>query len=440
MKARFFEYMAAWLLLMILALIVVHAPLTVYVGTHWPAMALVVKGWKEILLVLALVILMIDISHRRQWQLFTHDVFCWLAAAYGAVHVAAVAWSHGGAQTVLAGLMIDVRYVLYAVLIYMFLRLYPHYKRSFVRVATFGAVIVLGFALLQLVLPRDVLIHLGYSESTIAPYLTVDENPDYVRFNSTLRGPNPLGAYAVMVLGVLAALGVRQRARINMWSRSRIALFAVLSVGAMVALWFSYSRSALLAGLGTLALVGLVGYGKHLTRRTWYTLGVGTLVVAALGWAVRDTSFVHNVILHDNPTTGASIDSNEGHLASLQDGIARAASQPMGAGIGSTGSASLLGDKPVIIENQYLMIAHEVGWLGVVLFAVLYGYILQRLWQQRRDWLALGIWASGVGLAVIGLLLPVWADDTVSLVWWGIAAVVIAKGANRGTTTNQKTA
>jgi hypothetical protein len=95
----------------------------------------------------------------------------------------------------------------------------------------------------------------------------------------------------------------------------------------------------------------------------------------------------------------------------------------MGAGIGSTGSASLLGTEPVIIENQYLMIAHEVGWLGVVLFAVLYGYMVGRLWQQRRDWLALGIWASGVGLAAIGLLLPVWADDTVSIVWWGLAAI-----------------
>ena len=95
----------------------------------------------------------------------------------------------------------------------------------------------------------------------------------------------------------------------------------------------------------------------------------------------------------------------------------------MGAGIGSTGSASLLGTEPVIIENQYLMIAHEVGWLGLALFAVLYTYILWRLWQYRRDWLALGLWASGIGLAIIGLLLPVWVDDTVSIVWWGLAAV-----------------
>ena len=425
MKARFLEYTSAWLLLMILALIVVHAPLTVYVGTQWPDVAQLVKAWKEVLLVLALVTVVADVTRRKQWHLFTQDAFCWLAAAYGAVHIAALAWSDGGAQAVLAGLMIDVRYVLYAVLVYMFVRLYPQYIQSFVRVAVFGAVIVLGFALLQTVLPPDVLKHLGYSESTIAPYLTVDKNPDYVRFNSTLRGPNPLGAYAVIALGVLAAVAVRRWNAVTQWSSKYKVLYEVLAVGAVVALWFSYSRSALLAGVLAVALVLAVRYGRSLTRRTWYTLAVGTLVLAALGWAIRDTSFVHNVVLHDNPTTGAAIDSNEGHLSSLQDGLARAANEPMGMGIGSTGSASLLGTEPLIIENQYLMIAHEVGWLGLALFAVLYMYILWRLWQNRRDWFALGLWASGVGLAVIGLLLPVWADDTVGIVWWGLAAIAL---------------
>ena len=35
--------------------------------------------------------------------------------------------------------------------------------------------------------------------------------------------------------------------------------------------------------------------------------------------------------------------------------------------------------------------------------------ILKRLWLVRKDWLALGVLASGIGLAMIGLLLPVWA-------------------------------
>jgi hypothetical protein len=33
--------------------------------------------------------------------------------------------------------------------------------------------------------------------------------------------------------------------------------------------------------------------------------------------------------------------------------------------------------------------------------------------------------ASGLAMLVIGLLLPVWADDTVALVWWGMTGGVL---------------
>ncbi len=102
--------------------------------------------------------------------------------------------------------------------------------------------------------------------------------------------------------------------------------------------------------------------------------------------------------------------------------------EPFGSGIGSTGSASLFGSAPSVVENQYLFIAHETGWLGLTLFLVLFVMIMARLWQQRRDWLSLGVFASGVGLSLVGLLLPVWADDTVSIVWWGCAAIALAGG------------
>lgn len=64
-------------------------------------------------------------------------------------------------------------------------------------------------------------------------------------------------------------------------------------------------------------------------------------------------------------------------------------------------------------------------WLGLGLFLVIFEIIMWRLYQNRKDWLSLGVFASGIGLAFIGLLLPVWADDTVSLVWFGLAAVAI---------------
>jgi hypothetical protein len=102
--------------------------------------------------------------------------------------------------------------------------------------------------------------------------------------------------------------------------------------------------------------------------------------------------------------------------------------QPIGGGVGSTGSASLMTDSPLFIENQYLFIAHETGWFGLGLFIALMSLLLVRLWRYRRDWLALGVLTSGIGLSCIGLLLPVWVDDTVSIIWWGLAAIALASG------------
>src|SRR5690606_28126439 len=111
----------------------------------------------------------------------------------------------------------------------------------------------------------------------------------------------------------------------------------------------------------------------------------------------------------------------------------RMINQPFGAGIGSTGSASLIGPgDSLIIENHYLFVAHEVGWLGMVLFIVIFVMVMQSLWRRRQSWLALAVFASGVGMALIGILLPVWVDDTVSIIWWGLAAIVLARPAKGG--------
>src|SRR6185312_10535467 len=154
----------------------------------------------------------------------------------------------------------------------------------------------------------------------------------------------------------------------------------------------------------------------------------GAIILVALGVgivATRNTDFVSNVVLHDNPVGGSSTKSDQGHISSLKDGISRALTQPFGAGIGSTGSASLSTDKPLIIENQYLFITHETGWVGLAVFVMIFVGVLNRLWQRRENYLALGVFAGGIALAVIGLLLPVWVDDTVSIVWWGLAAIAI---------------
>lgn len=420
-------------LLVIFGGIVLHAPLSVGFSSLFPQFELLIKSWKEILIAMALVLAVVILTRRKQWPLMRHPIIL-LIVGYILLHLALIPLFPTGVEPTLAGLLIDLRYVVFFALVFIAVRLYPSIRKPFIITFLAGALLVVVFAILQVfVLPKDILQYLGYNESTIQPYLLLDLNPDYVRINSWLRGPNSLGAYAVIVLAIVAAYRLIGRYKTT---QKTLLIGALLSVGGLVSLWFSYSRSALVAGIVAVGLVIILAIGHKIPRWLWVTASV-VILVAGIGlYVARDSSFVANVILHDNPGTGAVVTSNEGHADSLQDGVRRMVQQPLGAGIGSTGSASLLSDKPLIIENQYLFVAHEVGWLGLGLFLVIFWKILVGLWQRRKDWLALGVLASGIGIALMALLLPIWVDDTVAIIWWGLAG--LALGGTYGTL-NKKT-
>jgi len=436
MKLLAFEKLLILSLAVIFAGIVVHAPLSVWLGSIWSENELLFKVWKEFLMIFAAGLTAAMITRRHMWTELGRDKLFWCIVAYAGLHVLLVGVFRLNAEATLAGLAIDLRYVLFFGLVYVALRAISQYRQMFITISVVGAFLVVGFATLQLFLPRDILAYIGYSQDTIAPYLTVDKNNDFIRVNSTLRGPNPLGAYAGIVLATITAALVRTRAWLNTKYRW---LIVILGACSLVALWISYSRSAWIGVAVAIGLVLAATVARKLPRWSWIVacgvLGalVGGLLIA------RDTSFVSNVLFHENPEGGSSVSSNDEHAESLAFGLERLRQQPLGAGVGSTGSASLYTDRPVIIENQYLFIAHEAGWIGLGLFLVIFGLIMWRLWQQRRVWLSLGVFASGVSLAIIGLLQPVWVDDTVSIIWWGLAAIALTGGGN-ATKTKQKTA
>lgn len=440
MKATPAIKLYATILLIIFAGIVVHAPLSVGAGTLFPQFDLLIKTWKEILMLVALVAAAGIVTRRHLWKELLSDWILRLIAVFALLHALLAPVFYSGPLPALAGLVIDLRYLLFFALVYVLLKLAPGYRRLLLQVGLAGAFVVVGFATMQFFLPPDILTHIGYGRDTIAPYLTIDKNPDYVRVNSTLRGPNPLGAYTVIVLSLLTAaitskwLNLRDQ-KVQLWT-------VVLAVCSVTALWISYSRSALVAAVIGIGVVLFLTVFRKFSPKMWIAIvvvvgAVGGALVAGLG-----SGFISNVILHENPEGGSSVSSNEEHISSLGVGFERLVSQPLGAGIGSTGSASLFGDDSIVIENQYLFIAHESGWVGIGLFIAIFGLVLARLWRQRADWLALGVLASGIALGAIGLLQPVWVDDTVSIVWWGLAAVALTTGGkNAGRTkAKQKTA
>lgn len=411
--------------------IVLHAPLTVWLGSLWPEISLYIKAWKEILLLVALAMAIVLVSQARRWRDLFADKLIWLILAYAVLHILSLLqWNGWLAAT--AGLMIDLRYILYFALVYLAVWLWPRGAGWLKRLALIGSVIVIGFAGLQLLMPYDALKYIGYGEETIRPYTTIDRNYDFIRYQSTLRGPNPLGAYAASVAVIGLAWLISRGRKVLDW---RVGL---LSSAAILATYLSHSRSAFIALAAGLGIVLLVRYWKQI--KPWYWLAAAVLAVSLLGvgYAARDSYFVSNVLMHEDPEEGNDFNSNDGHLQSLEEGTERMLSEPVGRGIGSTGSASLLSDKPQIIENQYLLVAHEVGWLGLAIFLSIYFLVMRRLWRLRQDPWALGLFASGIGLALIGVLLPVWVDDTVSLVWWGLVGTILAGGVSRERSTNKK--
>ncbi len=430
--------MVALLLLVVLGGIVLHAPFIVYIQSHAPAWGLVAKAWKEIIMIIAGPLLAIVLTRHQMWRVILSDRLVQLGIGYIALHLLVVVVLAGDAVQIIAGLMIDLRFVAYAMLVYGLLKCAPHHRQRFISVAVAGAALVVGFACMQTVLPRDFLTLIGYGPDTIVPYMTVDRNDDYIRFASTLRGPNPLGAYAASVLVITAAYVMRKKQLVR---RHRGAL-ALLGLAAFVALWVSYARSAyLVLAVGSISAAAVV-YGWRMRRSVWLGLTALVIIVGGLTMAFgRSNVVVSNVIFHENPGEGGMVDSNGQHLQSLEQGLGYVLIHPLGAGVGTTGSASLQGARPLIIENHYLFIAHEVGLLGLAVFVWLFGLVLVRLWHRRTDWLALGLFASGIGLGLAALILPVWADDTVAIVWWGLAAVAISqKEGQNGRATKQKTA
>lgn len=412
------------LLVAIMALIVIHAPLSVFIGSKIPVLALGIKAWKEIVMVIAVLLVMIRYGQRLVRD-FRRDPLIVLCGLYVVLHIALALPAANGGLAAIAGLMVDLRYIVYFVLVYVVTRYNPRYRAWLWHTAAIGVAVVLGFLLAQFVLPVDFLKYLGYNETTIAPYMLVDMNPAFVRYNSTLRGPNPLGAYAIIVVSVAAAWWLMRMKKLR--DRWWLALPAFYSVVGLVAAWVSYSRSALVAAAGSIGLVVVLRFGCRVSRRVWLA-SIGTMIACAAGlYLIRNTEFFHTVIIHDNSAIGTHVTSNDDHAESLSAGIMRMAQQPLGAGVGTTGSAAVYGSTPYIIENQYVMVAHEVGWLGLAMFTVIYTLVLRGLWRQRRQWYAVGLWASGIGLAFVGIVLPVWADDTVSIVWWGLAAAICSK-------------
>lgn len=412
----------------ILVLVPFHALLSVWVGSFFGAYD-AARLWKEALLVL-LVGLAGYFVWRDQslWRKLRSWPLLWLIVAYCGLEVGmglvALATDHVGLKALGYGLIVDLRFLIFFLVALVVATRSSWLRQHWQKLALVSAAVVVVFGLLQaFVLPNDFLTHFGYGPDTIKAYQMVDQDPEHIRIQSTLRGANPLGAYLVVVLGVVVALLVWGKKGL----RSRRVLGGLL-VASLMVLGLTYSRSAYIGAAAAIAVTVWLAVESAKIRR-FMIIGAACLLVLFTSsvWLLRDNDAVQSVLFHTNEHSSSPRSSNQDRTSALQSGLRDVATEPLGRGPGTAGPASVYNTKAParIAENYYLQIGQAVGWVGLGLFVAIVVVLCRQLLRIKHSPLALALVASLVGISIINLLSHAWTDDTLSLLWWGFAGIAI---------------
>ena len=412
----------------ILVLLPVHAFLSTWGGTTAGPL-LVWKSWKEILLACLVPIvgavcwLRPDITKR-----ITASKLNWAVVAYTALTFIMTFVSSASSNAAIAGLLMNLRFLAMFVLGELLLASGARWVVKLKTGATSWLVatgVFLGvLAVLQVtVVPKNYLAQFGYSkDTTIAPYILVDQDPNALRAFATMRGPNTLAAYLLLPLAV---------ALLMCWQNKR-AWWAFCSAGVMIiALVLTGSRSA---WLGAAAMFVVVAYAilPHQKLLSW--LKFGTIPVIAIVtlvlWLAITVPAVRLAVFHSGGNGQAESlteGSSDKHLQATLNGARIALMHPLGLGVGAAGPASFYNTNGGSIpENYYVQIAEEVGLIGLVLFLAINFHVGRILWRQK-ELLPRALFASFIGISVINLFLHGWADDPTAMTWWAIAGLFMMK-------------
>ena len=411
----------AWIIAAIIVLLPFHAFFTSWAANNFGHLDLF-RIWKEIILALMLPpILLLAWSRNDTKHFLKHSLIVRLFLAYVLLHIILGLWAlhnHNVNKTALLySLIVNLRFVGFFIITYIVASHNMFLKKHVVKILIIPAAIVVSVGLLEkLVMPNSFLAYF-YGHKTIPPYLTVDGNSKIQRVQSTLRGPNPLGAYSVLVITAFTAF-IKQRY-----------LKFILVAATLIVLFYSYSRSGL---IGAFISVWLLAWWMLLKshHRLWLissAIVIGLLVGGAF-YALKSKPIAQDTFLHTSSTSGSPITADKSRLTSLRSGMHDVFHEPLGRGPGTAGPASFrnIPHPPRIAEDYYLQIGQEVGVLGIAIFLAINVLVAKQLWLKRQEMLAKVLLASLVGITFVNLVSHAWADDTLSYIFWGLAGICLA--------------
>ncbi len=424
---RLIEYMG-WICLFIFAVLPFHAFLTTWAGSTFGHID-VFRIWKELLIfILAVKAIYIVVLDKQLRKRLIGSIIFRLTLLYLVITILrTISGYYSGsvnAEAAIYGLLANLRYLAFFYVV-MIVASKTKILKKFWAYALLGpAMIVIIFGVMQkLLLANDFLSNFGYSKSTIPALHTVDSKDTYMRVQSTLRGPNPLGAYLTLILTAVIALGIKVKNR-----RKQVLLSIFFGLGIFV-MFFSFSRSA---WLGTFVSLAVFGWLSFSNMRSKMVVVYGALMIMTLfiGFVYigQNNDFIQNTVFHSDENSVSPTSSNENRQSGIITGLNDVYNHPLGQGAGSAGPASTRNDKPAkISENYFIQIAQEVGIFGVITLLAIHVFVALELYRRRSDNLALILFSSFCGIVVINMVSHAWMDDTLSVLWWGLAGIALSE-------------
>lgn len=427
-QAEIINKKLAKILFYILALIIIllpfHAFFTTWIGSVLGNI-LFWRAWKELLLVAGVIIaLLLFFKDKKLRSALLHDRLIVIGSIFALWMLLVTVLLMRDYVAAALGLAIQVR--LFAV--FLLARVVMFYRtvstKTIYQLVLIPAGIVTVLGLLQMfVLPRDFLTHFGYQKGiTIPPFFTIDEQLNRLRAFSTLRGPNPLGVYLTLPIMFMVSLLPK------FWRKGSWFVIAssVALVSMLVLLYGSHSRSA---WLGMLVALGVYIYVKSSKKVRYIVIAVGTAGSLLLGAGIyqfRNTEFVKDMILHDDPIEGGAVSSNEGHSEAFKEGLSDIQQRPvLGCGAGCAGPASFHNNEGAnISENYFLQTIQEGGLIALGLMATIFLIIMWRLLQTGST-VSYSLLSVFIGVGIASMLSHAWADDTIAYLWWSLAGLAL---------------
>lgn len=419
---------ALWIFYGLLAYMPLHIFLSTWLGTSFGVLE-AARITKDIVLVAGFGVAL-SCSWRQPWfgQLLK-DRLTWLIMAYVLLTTGMALIKPTDLDAEILGVVYNVRFLMFFLYAGLLAHLFEpkHILRRSVQIVLAVGAAVAAFGILQYVaLPNDSLRHLGYERKNgVLPVFLIDEKPDLERVMSTVRDPNSLGSYLI-IIAPLAAAALFLAKKTGHKLR-----YAGLLAAAVVCTWFTFSRSAWLGlALALVSFIALSDHGfkerlqRHRTVIVAYIMAVLVFMTAGLV-VFRNSYFVQNVILHSDQSTVLE-DPNELRVRFFKESVRDIADHPLGKGPGTAGLTSVRNNiqGTILNENYYLQIATEVGIAGLLLFGGIGAVVAWRLWRLHGGRpLVQALLASFLGLALTNFLVHIWSNEAVAYTWWGLAGL-----------------